>query len=125
LTQLSRLSAAWCLAKAVLGPAGGPWDWLTYKALSLADPASPTELSTFQADSFIISIIDDHTAVGQYSLGAIHYIGHVYTVLRGDMAGYFQTMATLSEGGYYLGEFGANDPPFFVIGYELWKLEDR
>jgi len=97
---------------------------LVYLVIDLTDPGSPGELGSFQADSFILGMPDRDTAVGQYRLGKFVGANTMFTVLKGDMGGHFETVATLS-GDYGDGEFGANAPPFFVIGYELWKLERR
>jgi hypothetical protein len=110
--------------KVILEPYWFSWGELVYGVIDLADPGSPREVGSFRADSFIFGMPDRDTAVGDYRLGEYVNVSRMFTVLKGDMGGRFETVATLSE-EHGLGEFGANAPPFFVIGYELWKLESR
>jgi hypothetical protein len=89
--------------------------------LDLADPAHPREIGTFRADSCLIAVIDDATAIGYY-----HVLGNALSVLKGGPVTGYWTAAIISEDPHYdLNEFGGCAPPYFVISERLWVLEDR
>jgi hypothetical protein len=89
--------------------------------LGLTDPAHPLKFGTLRADSRLLAIVDEATAVGYY-----HVMGNALSVLKGGLAVGFRTAAIVSEDPHYdLNEFGGCAPPYFVIGERLWVLEDR
>jgi hypothetical protein len=89
--------------------------------LGLTDPAHPLKFGTLRADSRLLAIVDEATAVGYY-----HVMGNALSVLKGGLAAGFRTAAIVSEDPHYdLNEFGGCAPPYFVIGERLWVLEDR
>jgi len=89
--------------------------------LDLTDPAHPREIGTLRADSRLIAIIDDATAIGYY-----HVLGNALSVLKGGPVTGYWTAAVISEDPHYdLNLFGGCAPPYFVISDRLWVLEDR
>jgi hypothetical protein len=101
------------------------WDQITentiYGRLDLSNPDVPLAAGTVRADSRLIGIVDDATAIGYY-----HTLGNALSVLKGSLTGGFQTVALISEDPHYdLNEFGGCVPPYYVISNRLWVLEDR
>ncbi len=101
------------------------WDQITedtvYGRLDLSNPAAPQPAGTLLADSRLLSIVDDDTAIGYY-----HVLGNALSVLKGGLAGGFQTVALISEDPHYdLNEFGGCAPPYYLVSNRLWILEDR
>lgn len=91
-----------------------------YTRLDLTAPALPVEAGTFRADSRLVAMIDETTAVGFY-----HVLGNALSVLKGGPATGYWTAAVISEDPHYdLDLFGGCAPPYFVIGERLWVLED-
>jgi hypothetical protein len=92
-----------------------------YRRLDLTAPALPVDAGTFRADSRLIAIIDDATAIGYY-----HVLGNALSVLKGGPATGYWTAAVISEDPHTgLNLFGGCAPPYFVISERLWVLEDR
>lgn len=101
------------------------WDQITESSafgwLDLADPLVPRRAGTVAADSRLIGIVDDATAIGYY-----HTMGNALSVLKGSLAAGFRTVALISEDPHYdLNEFGGCASPYYVISHRLWVLEDR
>jgi hypothetical protein len=92
-----------------------------YTRLDLTAPALPVEAGTFRADSRLVAMIDENTAVGY------HYVlGNALSVLKGGPTVGYWTAAVISEDPHYdLNIFGGCAPPYFVISERLWVLEDR
>lgn len=89
--------------------------------LDLTNPAAPRPAGLVRADSLLISLIDDATAIGYY-----YTLGNALSVLKGNLVAGFRTAAVISEHPHYdLNEFGGCAPPFFVISNRLWVLEER
>lgn len=89
--------------------------------LDLTNPAIPRSAGTVVADSRLVSIVDDTTAIGYYCA-----MGGALSVLKGSLASGFKTAAIISEDPqYHLNEFGGCAPPYFVISNRLWVLEER
>jgi len=91
---------------------------LDYKVLDLSNPATPTQLNSFSADSWITGIVSDNIAYGNY-----YYHSQTISVLAGSISDNFHTVATVSEGT--IDGIGGIYPPYFVIGDRLWRLNDR
>jgi hypothetical protein len=91
-----------------------------YTRLDLTVPALPVEVGTFRADSRLVAMIDENTAVGY------HYVlGNALSVLKGGPTTGYWTAAVISEDPHYdLNIFGGCAPPYFVISERLWILED-
>ncbi|OYD14151.1 hypothetical protein CH333_08835 [candidate division WOR-3 bacterium JGI_Cruoil_03_44_89] len=89
-----------------------------YKLLNLSDPANPASTGGFSADSWLIEVVDDSSAAGHY-----YFHSQSISVLSGSISDSFYTIAIISESA--LGGFGGGAPPYFIIGNQLWKLEDR
>ncbi len=101
------------------------WDQITESSafgwLDLADPLVPRRAGTVAADSRLIGIVDDATAIGYY-----YTMGNALSVLKGSLAAGFRTVALISEDPHYdLNEFGGCASPYYVISHRLWLLEDR
>jgi len=101
------------------------WDQISgntvYTRLDLTAPALPIEAGTFRADSRLVAMIDETTAVGYY-----HVLGNALAVLKGGPSTGYWTAAVISEDPHYdLNLFGGCAPPYFVISERLWVLEDR
>ena len=86
-----------------------------YKLIDLTDPSTPTT-RFFLADSEIMAIINDTTAVGRT------YSYNVVSVLLGDFVSGFKTVSIVTEDPI---EFGGYAPPYFVIAERLWKFEEQ
>ncbi|MBA7684231.1 hypothetical protein ES703_92622 [subsurface metagenome] len=86
-----------------------------YKLMDLTDPYTPTT-RFFLADSELIAIINDTTAVGRT------YRYNVVSVLSGDFVSGFKTVSIVTEDPI---EFGGYAPPYFVIAERLWKFEEQ
>ncbi len=98
---------------------GGDNAILDYKVLDLSNPASPTALNTFSADSWLTGLASDNIAYGNY-----YYHNQTISLLEGNISSYsFNTVATVSEGT--IDGIGGAYPPYFIIGNRLWKLVDR
>ena len=92
-----------------------------YTRLDLTAPALPVEAGTFRADSRLVAMVDETTAVGYY-----HILGNALSVLKGGPSSGYWTAAVISEDPHYdLNLFGGCAPPYFVISERLWILEDR
>jgi len=91
---------------------------LDYKVLDLSNPATPTQLNSFSADSWITGIVSDNIAYGNY-----YYHSQTISVLAGSISDNFHTVATVSEGT--IDGIGGIYSPYFVIGDRLWRLNDR
>lgn len=94
----------------------------TYKLIDLSDPAHPSTSGFFVADSQILEIINDGTAVGRYYIcsGAV-------SVLSGDINLGFKTCSIITDDTFvqpFLNRIEGCAPPYFIIGERLWKLED-
>jgi len=93
-----------------------------YKIIDLSNPADPLTFGFFSADSQLLEIINETTAIGRYYLwsGAI-------SVLNGDMTQGFKTVAIITDNPFiqiYIHESEGCSPPYFIIGEQLWKLEN-
>lgn len=102
-----------------------PWDSISgntvYRRLDLTTPALPVEAGTFRADSRLVAMIDETTAVGYH-----HALGNALSVLKGGPATGYWTAAVISEDPHSdLNLFGGCAPPYFVISDRLWVLEER
>ena len=86
-----------------------------YKIIDLTDPSTPTT-RFFLADSELIAIINDTTAVGRT------YRYNVVSVLSGDFVSGFKTVSIVAEHPI---KFGGYAPPYFVIAERLWKFEEQ
>lgn len=86
-----------------------------YKLIDLTDPSAPTS-RFFLAESELMAIINDTTAVGRT------YRYNVVSVLSGDFISGFKTVSIVTE---YPIEFGGYAPPYFVIAERLWKFEEQ
>ena len=84
-----------------------------YKLVDLTDPSAPTS-RFFLADSEVMAIINDTTAVG------IVYNYSDLSVLLGDFVSGFKTVSIIAE---YPEKFGGYVPPYFVIAERLWRFE--
>ncbi len=97
-----------------------------YKLIDLSDPTNPTTNGFFSADSQLFKIINDSTAMGRY-----HVWSGGISVLSGNITQGFKTVAISTDNPFHpfflLGfhEFEGCAPPYFIIGEQLWKLEDR
>ena len=89
---------------------------VSYKLLDLSNPANPTSIGSFSADSWLSKIVDSFIAVGTY-----YFHSQSISVLSGNVSSYFQTVAIISEGT--TDGFGGCAPPYFIIGGRFWKLE--
>lgn len=101
------------------------WDQISeetvYGRLDLSNPLLPQTKPAVLADSRLVAVIDDETAVGYY-----HVLGSALAVLSGSMTTGFRTVALVSEDlSMNLNEFGGCARPFYVIGERLWILEER
>jgi len=95
---------------------------IIFKRIDISDPAHPTPSALFPADSNLFQIINETTALGRYYVwtGAI-------SVLSGDITSGFQTIAIITDNTWLqssLHEFEGCAPPYFIIGENLYKLED-
>ena len=88
------------------------------RAVDFTDPANPSDVYTLDATGRINDIIDNSTAVGRY-----YYHDNALCVFRRNLLGDFETIAIVSELGYRWHQ-GYN-PPYFIIGDRLWKMEER
>ena len=92
-----------------------------YGRLDLSNPLLPQTMPAALADSRLVAVIDDETAVGYY-----YAIGNALAVLNGGMTTGFRTVALVSEDPTTdLNEFGGCARPYYVIGERLWILEER
>lgn len=101
------------------------WDLISeetvYGRLDLSNPLFPQTMPPALADSRLVAVIDDETAVGYY-----YVLGNALAVLYGSMTTGFRTVALVSENPITVyGEFGGCARPFFVISERLWILEER
>jgi hypothetical protein len=83
----------------------------TYKLIDLSDPVHPQKLGPFPCDAMVTNIVSDAYAIGSYR-------GAATSVLHGTLLSGFSTVAIGT------GEFCGGLPPYFILGYQLWKLED-
>lgn len=97
------------------------WNQITtniiHRRLDLTNPALPRYQGMVWADSRLIAVIDEVTAIGIY-----HNMGLFCSVLKGNLAVGFRTEAIITR--YGINEFGGCAPPYFVIGHRLWILEN-
>jgi len=91
---------------------------LDYKVLDLSNPANPTTMSPFTADSWITGVASESSAFGNY-----YYHTQTISVLSGSIQSSFQTVATVSENT--IDGVGGAFPPYYLIGNQLWKLVNR
>jgi hypothetical protein len=94
-----------------------------YKLINLFDPARLLAIGFFPADSLLLKIINDTTAVGGYNSGS-----GAFSVLSGNITQGFRTVAITTDNPFIpskLHQFGGSYPPYFIIGDQLWKLEER
>jgi hypothetical protein len=94
-----------------------------YKLINLYDPARLLDTGFFSADSRLLKIINDTTALGRHNVwsGAI-------SILSGDITQGFWTVAISTDNPFVqvpFHEFEGSYPPYFIIGEQLWKLEER
>lgn len=93
------------------------WDTMiettNYKLIDLYNPANPLNAGMFSADSRLDRIINDSLAIGTY----YSYSGAI-SVLAGSITNGFQTIA-ITNG------FEGCEPPYFIIGGCLWKLQNQ
>lgn len=83
----------------------------TYKLIDLSDPVHPQKMGPFPCDAMVTNIVNDAYAIGSYR-------GAATSVLYGNILSGFSTVA-IGSGGFCGGL-----PPYFILGYQLWKLED-
>lgn len=98
---------------------GSAMGYVTYTLLDLSNPPNPQEAGAFGADAWLGDMINENTAVGRYYFDNTESIA----VLKGSIYSSFSTVAIVSEGQLWEG-FGGSYPPYYIIGYNLWKLED-
>ena len=98
---------------------GNAWYGHGYLEIDLSDPANPSDLDGFTARGRIEDIADDSTAVGRY-----YYHDSALSVFRRNSQGDFETIAIVSEFYGHREHHGCN-PPYFIIGDRLWKMEER
>jgi len=97
-----------------------------YKLIDLSDPTNPTTNGFFSADSRLFKIINDSTAMGRY-----HGWAEAISILSGNITQGFKTVAISTDNPFLpffllkFHEFEGCFPPYFIIGEQLWKLEDR
>ena len=90
---------------------------VTYKLLSLTNPANPYFCGVFHADAWLYDIINNEYALGDY-------VGYYVTVvLAGNITDGFATVALITEP--FHPSYGGSRPPYFLIGDQLWILEPR
>jgi hypothetical protein len=89
-----------------------------FRMLDLSDPSNPTRAGVFSADSWLTQIVNDSLAVGSYYLRRLST-----SVLTGDLSHGFQTQAIVYEA--WVDQFGGCDPPYFIMGSGLYKLEGQ
>jgi hypothetical protein len=94
-----------------------------YKLINLYDPAKLLDTGFFSADSRLLKIINDTTALGRHNVwsGAI-------SILSGNITQGFWTVAISTDNPFSqlsLHQFEGCYPPYFIIGEQLWKLEER
>ena len=89
-----------------------------FRILDLSDPSNPTGAGGFSADSWLTRIINDSLAVGCY-----YFRRYSTSVLTGDLLHGFQTQAIVYEA--WVDQFGGCDPPYFIMGSGLYKLQDQ
>lgn len=90
-----------------------------YKMIDLSDPRYPLEEYDFSATGQIEDIIDDSTAIGRF-----YFDDTALCVFRRNPQGDFETIAIVSEFYGYKEHQGCN-PPYFIIGDRLWKMEEQ
>jgi len=91
-------------------------DSTSYGVLDLTDPANPCDLGRFPTDSRFDEVLDESTAVGNYSLGGV-------SVLKGSLTGGLRSVtvaSSLPDLGDY--EYGGSRPPYFTLSDRLLKL---
>lgn len=91
-----------------------------YKLIDLSDPTNPSTAGFFSADSRLLKIINDTTAIGRY----YSYSGAI-SVLSGGITWGFKTVAIITDDTFVQGlrhEFEGCAPPYFIIGECLYKL---
>lgn len=94
-----------------------------FKIIDLSDPANPSPAGFFYADSQLILIIDENTAIGRY-----HVWSGATSILRGNIASNFKTTAIVTDNPWaqiFLHKFEGCSFPFFIIGKGLYKLEKQ
>ncbi len=101
------------------------WEFIgektNYKIIDLSDPASPSTAGFFYADSRLIQIIDENTAIGRYYIWS-----GATSILHGNIASDFKTTATVTDNPWvqnFLHKFEGCSFPFFIIGKRLYMLE--
>jgi len=95
---------------------------IKYKLIDLADPSHPSAPGFSEADSSLIEIIDGSTAIGRY-----YSLYQAVSVLQGNIAGGFRTIAIITDDTVGYNEYHeseGNRSPYFIIGERLWKLEN-
>jgi hypothetical protein len=93
-----------------------------YKLVDLSDPTNPLTTGYFSADSRLLEIINDTTAIGRY-----YSSSQAISVLSGGITWGFKTVAIITDDTFlqsFLHEFEGCAPPYFIIGKRVWKLED-
>lgn len=94
-----------------------------YKLIDLYDPINPLTAGFFSADSQLLEIINETTAIGRYNV----YTGAI-SVLSGNIIQGFKTVAIITDNPFiqiFLHESEGCAPPYFIIGECLYKLENR
>ncbi len=89
-----------------------------FRMLDLSDPCNPGAAGVFSADSWLTQIVNDSLAVGCY-----YFRRYSTSVLTGDLLHGFQTQAIVYEA--WVHQFGGCDPPYFIMGSGLYKLQDQ
>jgi hypothetical protein len=95
---------------------------IEYKLIDLSDPAHPSASGFAEADSTLIEIIDGNTALGRY-----YSLYRAVSVLQGNIASGFTTIAIITDDTIAAPQFHESEGnrfPYFIIGERLWKLED-
>lgn len=83
----------------------------TYRLIDVSNPLDPLKLGPFSCDAMVTNIVNDTFAIGSYR-------GAATSVLHGNITSGFSTVAIASGG------LCGSLPPYFILGYRLWKLED-
>lgn len=100
-----------------------PTGMINYKVIDISDVSDPLCKGYFKADSRLLSVVDEFTAVGLYCKHTRVSSSRIVSVMHGSTTDGFETVAIGIR--YDPADLGLHAPPYFVFGQELWRLEDR
>jgi hypothetical protein len=90
-----------------------------YIMIDLSDPPKPVNFGDFFAEGAIENFKDDLIAAGRY-----YFDDYALSVFERAPDGNYEAVAMVSEFQSYP-ELNGADPPYFLMGGKLWKLEQR